>query len=109
MLNITMRTRGVTLTPEEDGAIRKRVWFALDRFAPKISAVEVRLEDLNGPRGGTDKECQITALLRDGPSICVADRDSRTKAAARRACERVRAGIRRLVAVRRSRETVREG
>ncbi len=44
--------------------IERRIQFALSRFGNKISAVTVRLEDLNGPKGGLDKKCQIIIRLK---------------------------------------------
>ena len=100
MLEIQVNKRGVELTPDEEDLIRKRVSFALDRFAPKISVIAVRLTDLNGPRGGTDKQCQITAELREGGHVRASDCDSNTAGAVRRACRRIRAVIWRMVGVR---------
>lgn len=39
--------------------IERRVGFALRRFSDRIRSVTVRVVDLNGPRGGIDKECRI--------------------------------------------------
>lgn len=42
-----------------DYAVR-RIHFQLSRFGPEISSVVVRLGDVNGPKGGIDKQCQLT-------------------------------------------------
>lgn len=67
-MRITIKLRG---TDEETRAtlreqIARRVDFALERFSEKLGSVLVRLDDLNGPRGGVDKRCQVQ--LR-GPTI----------------------------------------
>jgi len=46
--------------------IERRVGFALSRFSDELSTVLVRLDDLNGPKGGVDKRCRVH--LR-GPAI----------------------------------------
>ena len=40
----------------------RRLRFALDRFVPRIADVHVRLADVNGPRGGVDKQCRLDVL-----------------------------------------------
>jgi hypothetical protein len=41
-----------------------RARFVMRRLAWKISRVQVQLSDVNGPRGGVDKRCQV--LLKSG-------------------------------------------
>lgn len=44
----------------------------LRRFSKLISRVELRLADLNGPKGGEDKECLVSLRGADGRhSVCV--------------------------------------
>ncbi len=51
--------------------IHGRVARALDRWAPRVQRVEVRLADINGHRGGRDKRCTIQARLRAGSPLIV--------------------------------------
>lgn len=44
----------------------RRAHFALSRFNGEISSVGVTVGDVNGPKGGLDKRCQVTVR---GPSI----------------------------------------
>ena len=44
--------------------ITRRLHFTLGRFAPEIERVTARVEDVNGPRGGTDKRCRMEVKLR---------------------------------------------
>ena len=37
----------------------RRLHFALNRFAGRVTQVRVRLVDVNGPRGGVDIQCLI--------------------------------------------------
>ncbi len=48
----------------------QRIRFALRRLAWRVPHAEVQLSDLNGPRGGLDKRCQI-ALRTDGAGTVV--------------------------------------
>jgi ribosome-associated translation inhibitor RaiA len=40
----------------------RRLRFALGRFVPRIADVHLRFEDVNGPRGGVDKQCRLDVL-----------------------------------------------
>jgi len=41
-----------------------RLHFALGRFASAVRHVSVRVADVNGPRGGSDKRCHMEVRLR---------------------------------------------
>jgi hypothetical protein len=69
-LKIEIRFRA--LEPSDllrDHAVR-RVHFHLSRFGPEIHRVQVRVSDVNGPKGGIDKQCQVTVRgRRMGPVV----------------------------------------
>lgn len=65
-MQIDIRSRGVRLNPTIKSAVGKRLSFALDRFQRLIAMARVRLEDVNGPKGGVDTVCRIAA---DGPLV----------------------------------------
>ena len=39
--------------------IERKLQLSLDRFDHRLDRVRVRLEDVNGPRGGLDKHCRL--------------------------------------------------
>ena len=45
---------------------RRRLRFATGRFQKHIRELSVSMRDVNGPRGGIDKSCKLTATLRAG-------------------------------------------
>ena len=49
----------------------KRLRSALGRFADRLSRVTLILEDVNGPRGGADKEGRLLVQLKRGAPIAV--------------------------------------
>jgi ribosome-associated translation inhibitor RaiA len=51
----------------------RRVRFALDRFNRAIERVRLRFVDINGPRGGDDKECQMLITLDRGQKVVITD------------------------------------
>lgn len=77
--------------------LERRLRFALGRFAPRIRSVVARLSDLNGPRGGLDKHCQITIKFDPAGDLTVEDAAGQFTAAIDGAADRAaRATARRL-------------
>lgn len=56
--------------------VRERIMHAVGRFEPRIAAVEVRIQDVNGPRGGMDKQCRILASIPHRAPVIVAEQAS---------------------------------
>lgn len=63
---VEIRTRNLRVDSEIEAELQDHVSLALGRFAPFIDRVLVRLDDVNGPRGGVDKVCRTTVSLRSG-------------------------------------------
>ena len=74
-MQIDIQTSRLTLSAEQRAQIRRRAAFALARLQPRIERVEVRLADINGSRGGIDKQCRVMVHLSRGPSAVVEDLD----------------------------------
>ena len=70
-MKLTIRTRHLHLTPELQDQIRRRLGFALGRVAAAIRAIEVTLTDINGPRGGADKQCRVRVRGPGLPGIVI--------------------------------------
>jgi ribosome-associated translation inhibitor RaiA len=62
-MNLDVRGVKYELGEKLQEYIERRLRFALRRFAGRIDRVQVRISDINGPRGGIDKRCQITVAL----------------------------------------------
>lgn len=60
----SLETRGVSVGRSYRTALQRILKSALGRFARRIQAIEVWLEDVNGPRGGADTRCRIKVRLR---------------------------------------------
>jgi hypothetical protein len=80
-MKIEVRARGVELDGQLGDYVERSLRFALGRFSSRARLVRVRLEDLNGPKGGVDKRCVVT-VSGDGFERCVVDvRDTTVQAA----------------------------
>jgi len=53
------------------GRLQQDVEAALARFAPRITRVEVHLNDLNGDKAGLDKRCQLEARVAGRSPVSV--------------------------------------
>ncbi len=87
-MRIDVRLKDPSLSQDvKDHAIR-RLQFALGRFGERIREVRVRLSDVNGTRGGVDKECRIDVRGERSLSVLVDDVDSDIRVAINRAADR---------------------
>ena len=87
-MQIVTLTHGFPLTDGLRHHIRQRLHFAFDRMGDRIRRVVVRLSDINGPRGGADKRCQLQVHLDQLPEVVIEDTQSELYAAMDRAAER---------------------
>ncbi|MDP1832660.1 MAG: HPF/RaiA family ribosome-associated protein [Geothrix sp.] len=60
-MNIQIQIRGIGVPTSEalSAHVERRLAFALSRFSSRVDRVVVRFSDLNGPKGGLDKVCQV--------------------------------------------------
>ena len=70
---IELRKRNVPVESETRAWIDRRVHFALGRFAARIRRVAVIVSDINGVRGGTDKQCRLRIWLVPKGELVVED------------------------------------
>ena len=74
-MKLEIRVRGVEAADALREHAARRVHFHLSRFGHEVAAVVMRISDLNGPKGGIDKRCQITVT---GPRLGSATLDDRS-------------------------------
>jgi len=70
---IDTRALGFKLTDAIFGHVEARVGAALGVAARHLVRVTVRLDDVNGDRGGPDKRCRIVVTLRQHRTVTVED------------------------------------
>ncbi len=74
-MRINVTNRNVTLTEVVREWIERRLQFALGRFSSRIRHVSVILSDVNGNRGGCDKQCRLRIVLISSGEVVVEDID----------------------------------
>ncbi len=93
-MQVEILARNVPLTALLRDLVERRVHFALARFANRVQEVRVRLDDLNGPRGGLDMRCRMTARLRSGDLIAAEVTDLQIEPAVCRCVDRLARRVR---------------
>lgn len=88
-MRLQIRSSPFSLTPALEARVERRLQFALNRFQEGIGRVTVRLRDLNGPRGGLDKQCLIEARLQRRRKCVVEETCSDLYVAIDRAADRL--------------------
>jgi ribosome-associated translation inhibitor RaiA len=100
-MTISVHGSGFHMSRRIRRLVNRRVAFALSRFGQQVKSVSVGLEDLNGPRGGTDKRCSMQADLTPGGSVRVEKTDSELPAAVGRTAMRLAQAVARALERRR--------
>lgn len=88
-MQIDIQTRGFTLTDGLRDHCERRMRFALGPSSSRLSAISMRLSDVNGPRGGVDKRVIIKATLPGAPPVVVGHDEPDIYIAIDRAAERI--------------------
>lgn len=81
MVPAHIRTLGTDLSKEQRASVRQKLGMRLGKFANSIERVSVRVEDVNGPRGGMDHICRIKVVLSGLPSVVYEAQDESPDAA----------------------------
>ncbi len=97
-MRVELRARSITITDGLRAHAERRLRFALGRFGPAIRRVCLRLDDVNGPRGGIDKSCRLVVGLAQGGEVIVEDADGDLRALLDRSVDRAGRAVERRLA-----------
>jgi putative sigma-54 modulation protein len=70
-MKLTIRTRRVQLTTEMSAELERCIERTFDRIRPWIHRIDITIADINGPKGGPDKQVRLRLRGRSLPSIVV--------------------------------------
>jgi hypothetical protein len=88
-MEIGIRTRGVERSDNLTQMLQRSIEFAVDRYRNRIVRISVYITDVNGPRGGEDKQCQITASLRGARPVIILEKGGDLMAVVNQAAHRL--------------------
>ena len=78
--------------------IMRRIESGFDRFESRIRRLRVRVEDINGPRGGADKQVRLTLSVTPTGTVSVKGVAADTYAAVDQVIERSKHAVARRIA-----------
>lgn len=96
-----IRSVDFVLSAEDRRYLKRKLGQKLHIFAHAVQRSSVRVEDVNGPRGGIDKRCRIKVVLRGLPSVVVEELHESLPAAMDGALTRMERAVRRVTQRRR--------
>jgi len=102
-MKLGIQGRHIALTATLLAHVERRLRFALSRFGEKIRLAAAQLADINGPRGGVDKQCKVTVTLSPSGKVMAEATDADLHRAIDRAADRLERSVTR--ELRRRRET----
>ncbi|OYU30804.1 MAG: hypothetical protein CFE39_11580 [Comamonadaceae bacterium PBBC2] len=70
-MQVIFESRDAAATPMRDMSI-ERVRFVLRRIATLVPRAKVQFSDVNGPRGGVDKRCQVELSTQAAGTVVIA-------------------------------------
>lgn len=99
-MRVQVKGREFELTDGLRNFTERRLEVALDRFRDRIKRIDASLADLNGPRGGIDKQCRLRVHLAGGGEVIAHATGTDFYAAIVQAAHRMRDRVARTFALR---------
>ena len=87
-MRIDIQARRFSLTRALRRYAERRVRSGLTRFDERIMKVSLWLSDVNGPKGGNDKNCQVQIVIPGKPDVVIEETQANLYVAINRALER---------------------
>src|SRR5678815_4980085 len=73
MMTVEIVTRNFDCSPALSEHARERFELSTRNFGRLVQKVNVRLQDVNGPRGDDDVHCSVEATLKTGQVVLIED------------------------------------
>jgi putative sigma-54 modulation protein len=92
-MSLYIRSKNLRLSEKTREHFRFRLMSILDRFGHRIQDVDASLSDLNGPKGGVDKQCRVVVRLRPNGKVTIQETESNIFTAFARALDRAKHAV----------------
>ena len=100
-MELSIRSQGPDLSDSLRSYAERRLRLSLGAFGTQVNGIELRLADINGPRGGVDKTCAVTVMLRKCGVVFARAAGQNAYATVDRAAARIRSAVVRTLSRRR--------
>lgn len=100
-MQLKVHGANIELTDAISTHVEDRFMSALDKVERQVNDITVRLEDVNGPKGGVDMRCHATIHLRPGDYVIVEETEEDLFAAISVAADRAKDVVTRKIEKRR--------
>lgn len=80
-MELAIKTSNVEMSNDITSQIKEKVQRVFSRVSDNIMAVKLTVKDVNGPKGGNDKQCTVVVHCHGMPSV-VASNNQQTIVAA---------------------------
>lgn len=107
-MDIEIKARHLELTPNLKMQIKRKLQFSLNRYERHIGGISIALADINGPKGGVDKQCTIQVFLAKMEDIVIKDTQANLSLAIDRAMQRAGRSVARKIDQRHKQQNQRE-
>lgn len=94
-MDINVNAQGLRKDAATAAFVREQVQSALQRFDDQVFVVDTYLKDINGPKGGIDKQVLVRVRLRNGRVITTEVARARLRAAVVVSLRKARRAVRR--------------
>ncbi len=92
-MNLSIHWTGLEANQDLRAHLERRLAFALGRFGAEVGEIRARLADMNGPRGGVDKQVKLLVRGRRLATRLVVTADTSMFAAIDRATDRLQLAV----------------
>ncbi len=100
-MELSIKSQGLDLSDSLKSYAERRLRFSLGGFVTQLNGIELRLADINGPRGGIDKTCAIKVMLRGFGIVFASAAGENAYSTVDRAAARIRSAVARTLSRRR--------
>ena len=92
-MNIVLKKSRGTISRSYRSFAKQKIQSVCSRFSAHITSINVFFTDLNGPKGGIDKQCKIVVYPAHGGVLVISEKQANWPAAIINAARRTKSGI----------------